>query len=45
MLEKMRATGKPIPPHMEKMAKWMDQMDQEGMAGEPPMLKPGAICL
>ncbi len=41
MLDRVRATGKPITPQMQKMAEWMDKMEQDGASGEPPMLKPG----
>ena len=42
MLEQARAAGRPVTPTMEKMAKWMDDMEAEAMGGDGmPMLKPG----
>lgn len=43
MLERLRATGRPVPPHMERMAKWMDDMEPGGGVdmGDAPLLKPG----
>jgi hypothetical protein len=40
MLEQYRKSGKPIPPQVEKMAAWLDSMEEE--AGQDvPMVKPG----
>ncbi len=41
MLDKARAAGRPITPQMEKMAQWMDQMEESAATGDAPMLKPG----
>lgn len=42
MLEQYRKSGKPIPPQVEKMAAWLDSMEQD--AGQDvPMVKPGVI--
>lgn len=40
MLEQYRKAGKPIPPQVEKMAEWLDKMDDES-AQDVPMVKPG----
>ena len=45
MLDKCRAAGRPVTPAMEKMAKWMDDMDGGLVAGDLPMLKPGKRVL
>lgn len=43
MLEQYRKAGKPIPPQVEKMAGWLDSMEEE--AGQDvPMVKPGALA-
>ena len=41
MIENLRAHNRPITPHALKLARWMDSLEAEGMAGEAPMLKPG----
>jgi hypothetical protein len=41
MLEEYRRAGKPVPPQVEKMAAWLDRMDEEGGA-DVPLVKPGA---
>lgn len=43
LLAQARNSGKPITPAMVKMAEWMDKMDEGGMNGDAPMLKPGEL--
>lgn len=39
VVERLAATGRPVPKSVERMAKWLDEMEKEG--GEVPLLKPG----
>jgi len=42
MLEEYRKSGKPVPPQVEKMAAWLDKMEDD--AGQDvPMVKPGVL--
>lgn len=42
MLEEYRKSGKPVPPQVEKMAAWLDKMEDD--AGQDvPMVKPGGL--
>jgi hypothetical protein len=40
MLEQYRKSGKPIPPQVEKMAEWLNKMEDDS-AQDVPMVKPG----